>query len=217
MAERTDDREVEVSDADLSELEADIDGDAPPASGDAETVLDDDLGVDVDALTADPDGQTTPSGDADASADAASDSESGGFSPGLGGLSGRVTSLPGRSLPDVPSARSFALAIGIVLVAMFVTGSAIPLVSAIPGSGLFGVFAGAFALGLATGRSRYVELLVAGALSGGLGFLFGNLLLKIGSGLAGSMAVFGAGTGAVVALLGHYFGRDLRDGLTKDI
>ena len=92
-----------------------------------------------------------------------------------------------------------------------------------------GLFAAAFLLGAVRSRRAYVETGVAGAVAscalfvastlGGVNFLLGaNVLAEYGLATAGA-AVAGVGltAGLVVSLLGYYFGRDLRDGLTTDL
>lgn len=85
-----------------------------------------------------------------------------------------------------------------------------------------GLFAGAFLGGLLYSRRRYVETGVAGALVAVLWFVLSTLgtfplavgfLAERGTVVAG----VGAGTGLLAAVAGHYFGRDLRAGLTGDI
>ena len=59
-------------------------------------------------------------------------------------------------------------------------------------------------------------LLEVGALAGGGSVLLGNFLIALlGGGL--TIVAFGAAGGAVAGVLGHYFGRDLRHGLTRDL
>ena len=98
-----------------------------------------------------------------------------------------------------------------------VLASSIPLLGVV-GAPL-GVFAGAFVLGLVSGERRYLEFALAGALAGGVGAFSGTLFrIAVFSdvGFAPVFAVAG-GVGLALALLGHYFGRDLRDGLTSSI
>ena len=120
------------------------------------------------------------------------------------------------------SAKAFAVALVVVAVATFAV-SAIPLIGGAIGA-VGGVFVAAFALGMVFSSQRYGETGLAGALAGagtaltsvlGVGFLpigidylqqWGPSLLAVGGGL-----------GLVVALIGHYLGRDLRAGLTADI
>jgi hypothetical protein len=87
----------------------------------------------------------------------------------------------------------------------------------LPGAGLLGVVLGAFLLGLVSSKRRYLFLLLSGGLAAGLNTLFGSLTLAFLAGLAAPLAALGAGGGVVAALLGHYFGRDLRAGVTRDV
>jgi len=210
MSERTDERTTEQGDdVDLDELLDD--GDAAGAGESFEGTEgdplagEDDLGVDVAALTGEPDA-SSPGSDA-----AGGDTTSG---PGL--LSRlRPSGLP-NPLAALPSGRSLLLTFGVVLLSV-VLASSIPLLGVI-GAPL-GVFAGAFVLGLVSGESRYLEFALAGALAGGVGAFSGTLFrIAVFSdvGFAPVFAVAG-GVGLVVALLGHYFGRDLRAGLTSSI
>ena len=181
MSERTDERTAEES-------------------GDVDVK---DLGVDVDALTGEPDASR---GAADATA------ETGG--PGL--LSRMRPSGVPNPLAALPSGRSVLLTFGVVILSVLLASS-VPLLSVV-GAPL-GIFAGAFALGLASGTRRYVEFALAGALVSGLGAFQGSLFrvaILSDAGFAPVFAIAG-GIGLVIALLGHYFGRDLRNGLTSSI
>jgi hypothetical protein len=137
-----------------------------------------------------------------------------------GRLSG-VRSGVGR----VFSIRGFLLALGVV-VAGVVAGGAIG--GIVPFLGTVGRVAGAFAatflLGIARSHRQYLEVGVAGAgVAAVLAItsVFSGVFLPIGVewlqqyGLA--LGAIGAGSGAVASLLGYYFGRDLRDGLTKSV
>lgn len=138
------------------------------------------------------------------------DEETGGSRLGVRRRFGRVFSV-----------RTFLLALVLSLGAL-VVGGAIPIVGLV---GRFvGLFVVAFAFGLAGDRRRYAEVGFAAALASVLGFVFGvltsalfpvglSVLRDYGVGLVG----VGAGSGLLVALAGHYFGRDLRSGLTRDL
>ncbi|MFC7136543.1 hypothetical protein [Halobaculum litoreum] len=87
-----------------------------------------------------------------------------------------------------------------------------------------GLFAAAFALGLARSRRAYLETAVAGALAAGGAFLLGTLSaggVLLGTDFLAENGVAVAGVGVTVGVLlsvaGLYFGRDLRDGLTRDV
>ncbi|MGM0590193.1 MAG: hypothetical protein ACQETI_00960 [Halobacteriota archaeon] len=139
---------------------------------------------------------------------------------------GRLSGLKRRA-DGLFSIKTFLVAL-VASIGGLVVGGAIPLLGAIPLVGLVGRFLGlfvaAFVVGLASSRRRYLEVGLAGALAASLTFVLGtlgsiflpfavDLLADYGVGIAG----LGAGTGLLVALAGHYFGRDLRDGLTRDV
>lgn len=211
MSERTDERTAEESrNVDVEDLLNDGPGEATTGGGRGDApggsddpLADEDLGVDVDALTGEPDASR---GAADATA------ETGG--PGL--LSRvRPSGVP-NPLAALPSGRSVLLTFGVVILSVLLASS-VPLLG-IVGAPL-GVFAGAFALGLASGTRRYLEFALAGALVSGLGAFQGSLFRVAVLSDAGFAPVFAiaGGIGLVIALLGHYFGRDLRNGLTASI
>ncbi|WP_436927729.1 hypothetical protein [Halosimplex amylolyticum] len=215
MSERTDER---TSGDDVDDLLGDdFGGDVDASGGEDVGFSDDELGVDVDALTSDVGASEGSTADAADPAAAESDSASG---PGL--LSRLTPSLrrPSLSLPslapDVPSARSFLLAL-VPVVGGMLAGSAVPLVGSI--AGVAGIFLGAFVLGLASGARRYFPVAVAGAAAAVISVMSGAFVrfaLLSDVGLT-QFAAVGATTGILVAVLGHYFGRDLRDGLTRDV
>jgi hypothetical protein len=79
------------------------------------------------------------------------------------------------------------------------------------------VLLGGFALGLGTKRRRYVEGALGGATAAGLAFVANAVLFTFVSDVGLQFAAVAGGIGAVAALVGVYFGRDLRNGLTRDI
>lgn len=132
-----------------------------------------------------------------------------------GGGTGRFGRLRNRT-GSLFSPRHFLLALALTVGGLLVGG----LVPLIPGVGLLGVAIAGFVVGLISEKRRYLEVGAAGAVAAGLGLVLSSLNLVLLAGLRGQapeLAVIGAGAGVVVALLGHYFGRDLRDGLTRDI
>jgi hypothetical protein len=89
---------------------------------------------------------------------------------------------------------------------------AIPL----PFTGYLGVFVAGGLLGLVGSERRYLEVATAGALATGLATFFDAValvLLAVGIPFVAIAAVLGAVAGTV----GHYAGRDLRHGLTRDL
>lgn len=154
------------------------------------------------------DGAEVEASDQAASDDAAGTTASGAS---LVGVNGRAFSLTALALALL------ALGIGSIL------GGFVPIVGGSLGR-LAGVAAGAFLIGAVAARRRYVETGLAGACVGAgsallsvlsVGFLpIGvRFLADYGVGLVG----VGAGLGALTALVGTYFGRDLRAGLTADV
>ena len=107
------------------------------------------------------------------------------------------------------------LALGVGLLGGFVP---VPLISGF--AGLIGVFAAAFVVGLASAERHYVESGLAGAAAAGVILVLSNLsvvFLAAFRDIVPEVGVIGAGAGLLAALVGHYFGRDLREGLTADL
>jgi hypothetical protein len=124
-------------------------------------------------------------------------------------------------LGDLFSLKAFLLSVAVLGIGV-VGGGAVPLVGTVGSLG--GLFLAAFGIGLVTSKRRYLEIAVAGG--GIVGLNFGLSLLSTGVlpvgfryvqeyGLA--FAGIGVGIGALLGLVGHYFGRDLRDGVTQEI
>jgi len=112
------------------------------------------------------------------------------------------------------SLRGFVLAVVLTTVGAFLAGTVVPVFGSI--AALLGIFAVAFGFGALGGRRRYLELGIAGAAAAALGTLVEFLVVAlVGDGQL--LAVFGAGSGFLAAVLGHYFGRDLRRGMTRDV
>ncbi|MGQ4555128.1 hypothetical protein [Halobellus sp. GM3] len=127
------------------------------------------------------------------------------------------------ALPSKPtfSIRSFLLVLALSVVGV-VAGGSIPLVGSV---GQFvGLFVVAFGVGAVGSRRRYLEIGLAGAVAAGLAFVLGTLTsvfapvaLRILADYGIAIAGVGTGAGALASLAGYYFGRDLRDGLTRDV
>jgi len=191
MSERTDDLTREIEDEAVG-VDDDIDVDGS---------LDDDFGLGDSAGLDD--------GGVDTSMDFGTDSEQRVATDttadsDTGGLRGRVD--------DAFSLPSFAVQLVGALVGIFVIGGAVPLG---PASGVFGIFVALFGLGVVATDARYVEAGIAGTLVGALTTVFTSITLSVVSG--GLLPVAGGLAGGAAALLGHYLGRDLRDGLTRDL
>jgi len=127
--------------------------------------------------------------------------------------SGGVRSRLRERADSLLSTRSVGIALVLMIVSTFVFG-AIPLLGMF--GELLGIVVAGFVYGLGTDARRYFELALAGALAGGGSVLLGNFLLALlGGGF--TLVAFGAVSGAVAGVVGHYFGRDLRHGLTQDL
>jgi len=113
--------------------------------------------------------------------------------------------------------RVFLLALLLSVVGL-VAGSLVPIVSYL---GRFvGIALAGFVLAFLVSSRRYVEVGLAGALTAGLGFVLGTLnsvLFPVVADYGLQIAGVGTTAGLLAALAGHYFGRDLRAGLTKDL
>ena len=110
------------------------------------------------------------------------------------------------------SARAFAISLVLMLAGVVFLGRFLPL--GLIGD-LFSLLVAGFLYGLVSPAGRYAELGVAGAAVGGGSALFGNFVLSMLPGL--SLVVVGVIGGGLSGLFGHYFGRDLRDGLTREV
>jgi|AntRauTorcE11898_2_1112593.scaffolds.fasta_scaffold16394_3 hypothetical protein len=130
-----------------------------------------------------------------------------------------------RRIGGVFSIRGFLLALGTVGAGVVVGGAVggiIPFLGTV--GRIVGILAATFVLGLVRSHGQYLEVAVAGAALAALlavTSVFQGVFLPIGVewlqqfGLA--LGAVGAGSGAVAALVGYYFGRDLRNGLTKSV
>ncbi|ELZ96101.1 hypothetical protein C440_05435 [Haloferax mucosum ATCC BAA-1512] len=119
------------------------------------------------------------------------------------------------------SPRAFLAALFLSIGGLVVGGS-VPIVGFI---GRFvGIAAAGFLIGLVGSNRRYAEIGVAGAIAAGLAFVLSTLFSVFAPVAVDLLAEYGvviAGAGAlgggIAGLVGHYFGRDLRNGLTQEI
>lgn len=117
------------------------------------------------------------------------------------------------SLPRVFDPRFFLLSLVVTLIGLFVGGFALPIgpLGSLAGLGISG-----FVLGLVANGRRYLEVGAAGAIVSGVSALLGNLILSV-AGLGVPLALFGASAGFGLAVVGFYIGRDLKNGVTKEL
>ncbi|MFB6102963.1 MAG: hypothetical protein ABEJ73_10400 [Haloplanus sp.] len=149
-------------------------------------------------------------GDSRLDAENAADTPDGGERTGrFGGLRRRV----GRLFAP----RLFLLALALSVVGV-VAGGSIPIVGAV--GRFLGVALAGFALAFVGSQRRYVEAGLGGAIAAGFGFVlagFDAVLLPVVADYGVQIAGVGTTAGLVAGVLGHYFGRDLRAGLTRKL
>lgn len=127
----------------------------------------------------------------------------------------RLAARIGSPFEGLFSLRGFLLALVLSVVGMLVAG-VVPL---LPGgiAALVGVFLAGFLLGLLRERRAYLEVALAGAGTAAVATLLDHLFVVALGGLGVPIAALTGGAGLLAALGGHYFGRDLRDGLVRDL
>lgn len=126
-----------------------------------------------------------------------------------GGIASRVGARAGRLF----SPRAFLGALLATVGGLVAASAVVPL----PGAGLLGLFLGAFTIGLVLERRHYVESTVAGGVTLAASTLLEYAVVSALGGLGVPLAAAAGGLGAVLGAVGHYFGRDLRDGLTREL
>ncbi|WP_254763267.1 DUF456 domain-containing protein [Natrinema marinum] len=82
---------------------------------------------------------------------------------------------------------------------------------------MVGMFAVTFLVGLLASKRRYLEVSAAGVSVGAVSALLTHAVLIAAADSAGTLVAVGGAVGLLASLVGYYFGRDLRDGLTTDI
>lgn len=152
-----------------------------------------------------------PNAEVDSSADASTATSTDAGTAEDASSRSRLPSLPRPSLGARFSPKGFLALVAALGVGLVAGGLAVPIAGE-----LVGTFAVAFAIGLATSKRRYLEVGAAGAAVGGIAAVASNAVLAIaGSGRA--VLAVGVGAGLVACLVGYYFGRDLRNGLFRDL
>ena len=116
-------------------------------------------------------------------------------------------------IQGVFSPRAFLVALALVAVGVLL-GGFVPVLGAV--LRYVGVFVATFVLGAVSERRHYLEAGLAGALVPAVGTLLDYFALTI-AGVGVPVIAIAAGVGLLAGLAGHYFGRDLRDGLTHEL
>jgi hypothetical protein len=125
--------------------------------------------------------------------------------------SNRVRARLATPFSGLFSLRMFLLVLGLSVVGMVLGNLVVPL----PGTGIAGIAVVGFVVGLATTQRRYLELLLAGFAAAGASTVFKYALVTLVGGVV--PVALGTTAGGIAAIAGHYFGRDLRAGLTRDL
>lgn len=123
----------------------------------------------------------------------------------------RASGASRASLSRALSPRSLLAVALLIGAGLLVGGTVVPVAGRIAGT-----LAVTFLLGALTSRRRYLEVAVAAVAVGALGGVFDNVVLTVG-GSARTVVAVGAGTAVATAIVGYYFGRDLRNGLSRDV
>lgn len=158
--------------------------------------------------TADTDFDTDADLDLDIDTDGTRDREVGPE----GTRNGLRSRAAGRAL-GLFSPRAFLAALFVTVGGLFAASTFVPL----PGAGLLGVFAATFLFGLAVSDRRYAETALAGAVATAGGTFLDVAVVAVLGGVGVPLVAAAGVLGAAVAAVGTYFGRDLRDGLTRDV
>lgn len=134
-----------------------------------------------------------------------------------GGLRARLSRLtPSRSLGQYFSPKEFLAAALLLGAGVFVGGTVVPFVTT--AGQLLGLFTVAFLIGLLASKRRYLEVTAGGVTAGVVAALSEYAFYTIiGSASSRTLLAIGAGAGFLATIVGYYFGRDLRDGLARDV
>ncbi|MFP8951963.1 DUF456 domain-containing protein [Natrialbaceae archaeon A-arb3/5] len=158
---------------------------------------------DAPATETDESGSWLDSSDDSAATDTGSQA---GTSSGL-----RDRLLPSRSIGEYFSPKAFLALTALIGVGLFAGDTVLPLAGR-----LVGMFVVTFVVGLVTSKRRYLETIVAGTAAGAVTTVaLDPMLAAVGSGR--TLLAIGAAVGLVASVAGYYFGRDLRNGLVRDI
>jgi hypothetical protein len=128
------------------------------------------------------------------------------------GLRGRISQRLGGFFDPKVFALSLVLTVGLA----FTAGLFIPIVPDAVTS-LVAVFVGGFIIGAGSKEGHYLEVGAATLMAGALTAVLGNLVIALAGSNTGPILAIGASASGLAGILGHYFGRDLRAGLTKDV
>lgn len=130
----------------------------------------------------------------------------------MGRIANRVSAVRTR-LSGLFSPRVFAVVLAIGTAgALF--GGFLPVIGSF--GGLIGIAAVAGMYGL-LGRRVYLEVGLAGGLATAVAALIDHLVIAVAAGVGNTVLLMGSALGVAAGVVGHYIGRDLRNGLTREI
>ncbi|MDJ1431203.1 DUF456 domain-containing protein [Halostagnicola sp. A-GB9-2] len=137
--------------------------------------------------------------------------------PALDSSSSRLSSvtslfsLPRLSPTQYFSPKAYFALVMVIGAGLFAGNTVIPFAGR-----MISMFAAAFLIGLLTSKRRYLEMTAAGVSVGVVAAMFNfTLFAMLGSGQ--NLLAVGTTTGALACLGGYYFGRDLKNGLARDV
>lgn len=137
-----------------------------------------------------------------------------GGADGSPGLRARWRERTRRGTRWVFSLRAFLGALAFTL-GMLVATTFLPIGDSLgSAAGLAAIFVAGFTLGM-VGWRRYIEVALAGGAAAAVGTVLQGLALTVFASIAPS-TVLGAGSGLLAAAVGHYVGRDIHAGLTRE-
>ncbi|WP_226005662.1 DUF456 domain-containing protein [Natrinema salinisoli] len=109
------------------------------------------------------------------------------------------------------SPKAFLALVGVLSASLLAGDTVLPIAGR-----MIGMFAAAFTVGLLASKRRYLEVGAAGVSVGGVAAVLNHVFIAA-AGSGQRVVAVGATVGLLASLVGYYFGRDLRDGLSKDI
>ncbi|WP_330631821.1 hypothetical protein [Halocatena halophila] len=109
------------------------------------------------------------------------------------------------------------LILGVVFALVQFAFSTLPIVSILPKAGLIGLFIAAFGIGLLDSSARYPTVVLMGLMTAALVTVVGNSKLLVNGIVPEVSLAIGIAGGAIVALVGYYFGRDLKAGVSQEL
>ncbi|SDD11519.1 hypothetical protein SAMN05192552_101314 [Natrinema hispanicum] len=109
------------------------------------------------------------------------------------------------------SPKGYAALVALLGVGLLVGATVLPIAGR-----MIGMFVTAFLIGLVASKRRYLEVTAAGISVGAITAVLNNAIITV-AGSGQTVVAIGATFGLFASLVGYYFGRDLHDGLNRDL